>query len=111
MSDEIKKTSTEIEYFESLLKKRIADWSQEELEAYGDKDYVREKEKYLRKKEEDLRKKEEDLRDEKKDLRYEKKRLLEEKQSIYDVLRDKMGTIPPQSADFVSGRWHRRINC
>ena len=125
MADEIKKTSTEIEYFESLLRKRISDWSQEELEAYGDKDYVREKEKDLRKKEkdlrkkeEDLRKKEEDLRDEKKklrekekDLRDERKRLLDGKKSIHDVLRDKMGTILPQSADFVSGRWHRRMNC
>ena len=102
MSDEIKKTSTEIEYFESLLKKRIADWSQEELEAYGDKVYVRDEEK--------------DLRDKEKDLRDEKKRLLAEKKSIHDVLRDKLGgpslrTIPPLSTGFVSSRCHRSIYC
>ena len=73
---EINKVSRIIDDIEVLLKKSFKNWTEEEINVYGNEE--QEARKQLRKKEEQLRKKEEQLREERKQLRDKEQELLKQ---------------------------------
>ena len=84
---EIRKVNQKLKHIEDMLQKPSADWTEDDYDIYGSKEYLREEKKQLLEEENKLREKKNQLREEENQLREEENQLRGKKNKLLDKKR------------------------